>query len=258
MSSHLALRDGVRDEKRPHDLLPLYNWIVLGMSEEGKTSLMTTLFVVDAPAEVLLSYYHKIYFVNAKAHPDALQPPYDILSERNVNNQFVFLPNIEEREWTGIKEEARRSTKMSLLVLDDKTGDEELMTHIGGASNGKGPPGIITTASHAPPAGFRIHIWTFAHAWETDIPRGIRNQAKALAVAKVTAIPPAHTKLTPCSVCCIQRAFTLYSYDLIDDCKSAFIHIDGVSKPDIKAACKKAFTVNTRDFLYVTKERKVS
>jgi hypothetical protein len=49
MSSHLALRDGVRDEKRPHDLLPLYNWIVLGMSEEGKTSLMTTLFVVDDP-----------------------------------------------------------------------------------------------------------------------------------------------------------------------------------------------------------------
>ena len=56
----------------------------------------------------------------------------------------------------------------------------------------------------------------------------------------------------------MQRAFDQYTYDLIDDEKSAFIRIEDVSKPDLKNACKQAFTVNRRDFLYVTKEREVS
>ena len=56
----------------------------------------------------------------------------------------------------------------------------------------------------------------------------------------------------------MKRAFQQYAYDLIDDEKSAFIRVEDASKPDLRNACKKAFTVNTRDFLYVTKEREVS
>ena len=55
----------------------------------------------------------------------------------------------------------------------------------------------------------------------------------------------------------MQMAFDQYAYDLIDDEKSAFIRVEDVSKQDLKNACKKAFTVNRRDFLYVTKEREV-
>jgi hypothetical protein len=185
MSSHLALKDGVRDADLPHALLPLYNWIVLGMSEEGKTSLMASLFIVEKPSKIILDVYDKCYFVNPKAHPDALQSPYDMLDQRNSHNQFVFLPSLGPREWDGIKERAKQTTKMSLMVLDDMTGDRDLMQYIGGTTNGKGAPGIITHASHNPPAGFRLHIWTFAHSWKVTIPKGIRSQAKALACTKV-------------------------------------------------------------------------
>ena len=56
----------------------------------------------------------------------------------------------------------------------------------------------------------------------------------------------------------MQRAYDQYACDLINDEKSAFIRVEDVSKPDLKNACRKAFAVNRRDFLYVTKEREVS
>jgi hypothetical protein len=185
MSSHLALKDGVRDQARPHELLPLYNWVVIGMSEEGKTSLMASLFIVEKPREIILSYYKKIYFVNSKADPRELLPPYNILSERNVHGQFVFLPCLTPREWESIQEIAKNTTQMSLVVLDDMTGDQQLMRFLGGSSNGQGEPGKIKVASHGPPAGYRVHIWTFAHSWKGDLPKGIRTQAKAIAITKV-------------------------------------------------------------------------
>ena len=56
----------------------------------------------------------------------------------------------------------------------------------------------------------------------------------------------------------LQKAFNFYVSDLIDDDRSAFIRVDGVSKQDLKAACMKAFALNKHEFLYVTTERHVS
>ena len=151
--------------------------MIVAPPEGGKTSYLLNLFSRDTRL-LYQSFYHKIYIVSShinESDQSKSADGYNILAARNPDQRYVLLEWMTEDRWAQIISTEKDVNRPSLVILDDQTGNEELMAFVCGRPH-TAADGIIKTCSHSD--NDHIHIWMVVHTFTGPAFKGFRDCAK--------------------------------------------------------------------------------